>query len=96
MTTLVRWRTRKLALPRWPAIHSIAASYFEHMPTSDAQHERFRSAHRLTKIVVRKLNPTTEGQATLADMTGAMALAGTSVFAQSGHPSCTSYVHFRG
>jgi hypothetical protein len=25
MTTLVRWHTRKLALPRWPAIHSIFA-----------------------------------------------------------------------
>jgi hypothetical protein len=54
--------------------------YFENMPTSDAQHVRFRSAHRLTKIVVRKLNPTTEGQATLAAVTGAMALARMSAF----------------
>src|SRR5262245_1290031 len=54
--------------------------YFEHMPTSDAQHVRFRSAHRLTKNVVRKLNPTTEDQATLAAVTGATALARMSAF----------------
>src|SRR5262245_47369273 len=55
--------------------------YFENVPTSDPQHERFRSGRQMTENCTR----TVGHQATLAALKGAMALAGCPVLARSRH-----------